>query len=99
MPSMQLLGMLFVLVAVVASVLRLRVIAIPCGALALGGGSYFFLGVFIPRYLGTGRFYSVPFGRWQVGDWDIVLSVFFWMALWGLVLDRLWKRFTAGHPD
>jgi hypothetical protein len=56
-------------------------IAILASCLILGLLTYGVLGIVIARILG-GRFCSVPFGGFHVGDAALVSSVIFWQCAW-----------------
>ena len=76
------------MVAILSWKLGLQFLAIFSAAFFLGSISYFCVGILIPRILGSGRFYSVPFGGFRIGDqdWPLVLSVLCWMFVWSFVL-------------
>jgi hypothetical protein len=61
-------------------------------ALPLSLLSYFFIGIAIPRINGVGRFYSVPFGGYSVGDESILLSAGAWFVLWVVLLSLLFRE-------
>jgi hypothetical protein len=63
-----------------------RLIAPILGALVCGPVCYFFVGLFVPRVTGEGRFFSVPVGGVHVGDSDILLSVLAWSLMWWALL-------------
>ncbi|HMH17967.1 MAG TPA: hypothetical protein VK572_07435 [Burkholderiales bacterium] len=62
-----------------------RLIAPILAALVAGPVCYFCVGILVPRITGEGRFFSVPFGGFHVGDLDILFSVLAWsLASWAL---------------
>jgi hypothetical protein len=62
-------------------------LAWPVGSLA-----YFLIGIGIARWLGVGRFYSIPLGGEHIGDWDIVFSLLFWIACATLAIQWVLRR-------
>jgi len=74
-------------------------VAIFNAAFVLGSISYVRVGIFIPRILGSGRFYSVPFEGFRIGgqDWALVLSVLSWVFIWSFVLYAGLRKYGASH--
>ncbi len=68
------------------------ILAIPLGVL-----TYFVLGVLIARFIGVGRFYSVPLGAEHIGDSDVLVSLGFWICCWAVLIHRYlkWRAGTA----
>jgi hypothetical protein len=56
-------------------------LAVPIGVLV-----YFGLGIGIARWLGVGRFYSLPLGGEHIADRDMVISLVFWICCAALVI-------------
>ena len=86
------------MITIFVSVLALLILAIavfPSGraralgflfAVPVGIVVYFVLGIGIARWLGVGRFYSLPLGAEHISDTDIAVSGLFWICLSGLVI-------------
>ena len=68
-----------------------------CVAFILGPLTYFTMGILIPRFTRTGHFYSVPFGRLEISDRDLVLSLLFWVLVWALILRALLRKHAPGE--
>jgi hypothetical protein len=94
MPIVTTILFTLAIVALLSWKLGLKFLAIFSAAFLLGSISYFCVGIFIPRILGSGRFYSVPFGGFRIGsqDWALVLSVFSWVFVWSFVLYAVHKN-------
>ena len=97
MPMLTTIVFALAIVAILSWKLGLKFLAIFSAAFFLGSISYFSVGLFIPRILGSGRFYSVPFGGFRIGgqDWALVLSVLCWVVVWSFVLQAGLKKVSA----
>src|SRR5882724_3077791 len=95
MPIVTTIVFALAIVALPSWKLGLKFLAIFGAAFLLGLISYFCVGIFIPRILGSGRFYSVPFGGFRIGsqDWALVLSVLSWVCVWSRVLYAGLKKY------
>jgi hypothetical protein len=95
MPIVTTIIFALAIVAILSWKLGLKFLAIFSAAFFLGSISYFCVGIFIPRILGSGRFYSMPFGGFRIGgqDWALVLSVLCWVFVWSFVLYAGLKKY------
>jgi hypothetical protein len=63
------------------------ILAVPVGIVV-----YFMLGIGMARWLGVGRFYSLPFGAEHISDSDIAGSVAFWICFAALVIQWMLRK-------
>ena len=86
------LGALFLVGAITARRRWARLFGVAL-ALPVALLTYGIVGIGIARIIGSGRFYSVPFGAERIDDWHIVVSLAFWTCVWaGMILWLLSRR-------
>ncbi len=90
---MQVLSLTFIVFVLVAAMTdvgiayRSRWLTVSVPAALLGAVSYFMAGIYAAKLKGAGKFYSIPFGGYDISnDWNLFASTLFWVGLWVLVL-------------